>query len=635
MKRIYPIFLIIFLLFSYSCSRNYPFAKKTFYGDRPGITIPSLGDADELSISFEGTRMIINAESYPFEVIEENDEYILLRVDTEATEEEDHLSFRYLITTGDLILIDNENGTTLRLMTQDRIFENKLNSFSSVPLSSDISHLSENQKEMLRILFKAADIMNDLFWIEAYGDKSQLMETTENEYLKSLFRINYGPWERLNNDKPFLPRYGVKSPGANFYPSDMTVEEFEAFEDPAKTSLYTLIRREENGNLKTIWYHEAFSEKLKEASDLIMKASELAEDEGFKTYLKKRAAALLNDDYYESDVAWMKMKNNAVDFVVGPIENYEDKLFNYKAAHESFLLIKDLKWSKKLARLTELLPMLQRELPVSEEFKQESPGTSSDLNVYDVVYYAGDCNAGSKTIAINLPNDPEVRQNYGSRKLQLKNSIRYKFENILVPISNVLISEDQRQFVDFDAFFENTMFHEVAHGLGVDYTINGKGPVRQALKEAYSAIEEGKADILGLYIVTKLGEMGELGEKDLMTNYVTFMAGIFRSVRFGAASAHGKANMIRFYYFQEKGAFSRDDETGTYSIDFERMKNAMEDLTLDIITMQGMGDYNKASRLLVEKGKIGKQLQNDLNRLNTLNIPVDLVFEQGPEELGL
>ena len=285
----------------------------------------------------------------------------------------------------------------------------------------------------------------------------------------------------------------------------------------------------------------------------------------------------------------MKMKNNDIDFVVGPIENYEDKLFNYKAAHEAFILIKDQEWSKKLTKIASMLPKLQRELPVPEKFKKTVPSTNSDLNVYNAVYYAGDCNAGSKTIAINLPNDPIVRTKYGSRKLQLKNAIRYKFEKILVPISNVLISEDQRKYIDFDAFFENTMFHEVAHGLGVDYTVNGKGEVREALKDTYSAIEEGKADILGLYIVTKLAEAGELGDKDLMTNYVTFLAGIFRSVRFGASSAHGIANMIRFYYFQEAGAFSRDEATGTYSVNFDKMKEAITNLSNEIINYSGTG----------------------------------------------
>ena len=265
------------------------------------------------------------------------------------------------------------------------------------------------------------------------------------------------------------------------------------------------------------------------------------------------AEALLADDYYPSDVAWMEMKNNTIDFVVGPIENYEDQLYGYKAAHEAFILIKDKEWSKRLDRFATLLPDLQRALPCDGPYKNETPGAESDMNAYDVVFYAGDCNAGSKTIAINLPNDEQVRADKGSRKLQLKNSMQAKFDKILVPISNLLIAEDQRNHVKFDAFFENTMFHEVAHGLGLGNTIDQSQTVRQALKETYSSIEEGKADILGLWAVYELNERGEFSDKDMMDNFVTFMAGIFRSVRFGAASAHGKANMIRFYYFQEKG----------------------------------------------------------------------------------
>ena len=297
-------------------------------------------------------------------------------------------------------------------------------------------------------------------------------------------------------------------------------------------------------------YHEAYSEQVQQAAELLRQASDLAEDPGFKKYLLLRADALLSDDYYPSDLAWMDMKDNDIDFVVGPIENYEDALFNYKAAHESFILIKDKSWSEKLAYINSVLPKMQKSLPVPPEYKQEVPGSNSDLGAYDVIYYAGDCNAGSKTIAINLPNDERVQALKGSRKLQLKNAIRYKFEEILLPISNVLISEDQREHVTFDAFFENVMYHEVAHGLGLNHTINGSGTVRSALKEQYSALEEGKADILALFLITKMYEQGRLGERDLMDTYVTFMASFFRSIRFGVASSHGKANMIRFYYFQ-------------------------------------------------------------------------------------
>jgi hypothetical protein len=382
-------------------------------------------------------------------------------------------------------------------------------------------------------------------------------------------------------------------------------------------------------------YHEAWKQEVTRASDLLLQAAELAEDAGLKNYLEKRARALLTDHYYESDMAWMDMKNNTIEFIVGPIENYEDQLYGYKTAHESFILIKDKEWSEKLEKYAALLPGLQEALPCEPPYKNETPGVDSDMNVYDAIYYAGDCNAGSKTIAINLPNDEKVRQDKGSRKLQLKNSMQAKFDKILVPISDLLIAEDQRKHVKFDAFFENTMFHEVAHGLGLGNTVDKSSTVREALKDAYTSIEESKADILGLWCVYQLNKMGELGEKEMMDNFVTFMAGIFRSVRFGAASAHGKANMMRFYYFQEAGAFERDAATGTYRVDFEKMKEAMFSLSELVLTIQGDGDYGTAKKMLDEKGFIRAELQKDLDRIEEAGIPRDIVFEQGAEVLGL
>lgn len=505
----------------------------------------------------------------------------------------------------------------------------KVDAFVKVELTTDISHLSENEKAMLPLLFEVAAIMDDIFWLQAFGNKDELFGRVKDEAAKKFIKINYGPWERLNNNKPFLTGFGEKPLGANFYPADMTREEFEAFESETKTSLYTLIRRKADGNLESVPYSVAFKKQHEKAAELIRKAAELAEDEGLKNYLTLRAEALLTDEYLASDMAWMDMKNNNIDFVVGPIENYEDRLFNYKAAHEAFILIKDQEWSQKLSRFSALLPALQESLPVTPIYKAEVPGSDSDLGVYDAIFYAGDCNAGSKTIAINLPNDPIVHIEKGSRKLQLKNSMHYKFDKILIPISEIVIDEEQRKHVTFEAFFENTMFHEVAHGLGIKNTINGKGTVREALKETYSPIEENKADILGLFMVSKLAEMGELGEKDLMDNYVTFMAGIFRSVRFGAASAHGKANMVRFYYFQEKEAFTRNPETGTYRVDFEKMTEAMNSLAELTLVIQGDGNYQAAKDMLDSMGFIKDELQADLKRINDSNIPVDIRFKQG------
>lgn len=513
--------------------------------------------------------------------------------------------------------------------------QKKVNEFVEVELKSDISHLSEDQKEMLSHLFEAAEIMDDIFWKQAFGDKDELLNAVENENLKDFVHINYGPWERLNNNKPFVKGYEEKPEGANFYPKDMTKEEFENFEDEDKTSLYTLIRRNDDGDLITIPYHKAYEDKHEKAAELLKKAADLAENESFAKYLNLRAEALLTDEYLESDMAWMDVRNNDVDFVVGPIENYEDGLYGYKAAHEAFVLIKDHDWTEKLEKFSKLLPELQESLPVDKDYKQEKPGIDSDLGVYDAVFYAGDCNAGSKTIAINLPNDERVHTEKGSRKLQLKNSMKYKFDEILIPISEVLIDESQREYIKFDAFFENTMFHEVAHGLGIKETITGKGTVRKALKEYYSPVEESKADIIGLYLVKQLSEMDELEDKELMDNYVTFMASIFRSIRFGSASSHGKANMMRFNYFKDQGAFTRDEETGTYKVDFDKMTEAMNTLGEKILTMQGDGDYEAAEKMVKEHAKIKKTLQKDLDRLTEEGIPRDIRFKQGKDMLGI
>jgi hypothetical protein len=510
----------------------------------------------------------------------------------------------------------------------------RLKKYARIGLKADISQLTVKEKEMLPLLFRVADLMDDIYWEQTWGDRNSLLDTMKDPVMKEFVMINYGPWDRLDNNKAFVAGIGEKPAGANFYPTDMTKEEFDAFKDPNKTSLYTLIRRGDGGKLTCVWYHEAYKAKVEEAASLLKQAAGLAEDAGLKNYLNLRAEALLTDEYQRSDFAWMEMKNNRIDLVAGPIENYEDALFGYKAAHESFILIKDLEWSKKLERFSALLPALQKGLPVDAQYKKEVPGASADMNAYDVVYYAGDCNSGSKTIAINLPNDEEVQLKYGSRKLQLKNAIKAKFETILVPISAKLLDSVQQKSIRFNAFFENIMFHEVGHGLGIKNTINGKATVRAALKEQYSAIEEAKADIMGLYLVTKLHEMGELKEGELADNYTTFFTGIFRSCRFGAASAHGKANMLQYNFFADNGVFTRDQQ-GIFRVDVEKMKGSVVALLQKILKIQGDGDYDAARSWIEEKGKVMPGLQADLDRLNGSDIPVDVVFDQGPDKLGL
>lgn len=513
----------------------------------------------------------------------------------------------------------------------------RLAAYSTVTLTTDMQALSEKERRMIPLLIGAAQIMDDLFWIQAYGDRRPLMQSIQDPHLRRFVMINYGPWDRLAGDRPFVPGVGPKPAGANFYPPQMTKEEFEAAALPDKQSLYTLLRRDKNGRLITVPYHKAkvFEKRLAQAAQLLKEAAALAEDAGLKRYLELRAQALVTDDYKPSDMAWLDMKNNRLDIVIGPIETYEDALFGYKAAYEAYVLVKDMGWSRRLARYASFLPELQRSLPVPEAYRREKPGSDSDLNAYDVIYYAGHSNAGSKTIAINLPNDEEIQLAKGTRRLQLKNAMRAKFDRILSPIADRLIADDQRANVTFDAFFSNVMFHEVAHGLGIKQTINGKGTVREALKEYAGALEEAKADVLGLYMITRLRERGEIPEGTLTDNYVTYMAGLFRSVRFGAASAHGKANMVQFNFFADQGAFARDDVTGKYRVDTAKMQEAVKALAAKILTLQGDGDYDGTASLFTMQGVIRPVMQQDLDALAKAAIPVDVTFKQGLDALGL
>ncbi|MCC5878414.1 MAG: Zn-dependent hydrolase [Idiomarina sp.] len=513
--------------------------------------------------------------------------------------------------------------------------QERLNIYQSVRLDTDLSHLSDNQRALVGLLIDASEIMDELFWRQAYdGDRVELLNQIHDPAVRKFAEMNYGPWDRLNNDQPFLRGFAEKPLGANYYPADMTREEFNEADFDGKDSLYTLVRRNAQGELYARPYHEEYSDELERAAALLRDAADLAEYEPFARYLRARADAFVTGEYRQSKIDWMDMQDNLIDVIIGPIEVYEDRLFGYKTGFESYVLIKDLEWSERLAVYAEHLPALQRNLPVADEYKAEEPGSEAQLNAYDIVYYAGHSNAGSKTIAVNLPNDEEVQLLKGTRRSQLKNAMQAKFDEILVPIADQLIVPEQRQHITFDAFFANVMFHEVAHGLGIKNTINDRGTVRAALREYSSPLEEGKADILGLYMVTQLLEEGVITEGTLEDYYVTFLAGIFRSVRFGASSAHGQANMVRFNYFADAEAFNRD-ENGHYSVNMDNMRTAMNDLSALILQLQGDGDYQGVSQLFAEQGHVGETLQADLARLERAEIPVDIHFEQGKQVLGL
>ena len=508
----------------------------------------------------------------------------------------------------------------------------KVEEFAPVELKSDLaSGLNDKEKELVKIFFQIGKITDDLFWKQTFGDKS-LLDTISDNYAKDFAMIHYGVWDRLDNNKPFIEGYGEKLPMCNYYPHDITLEEFNAFEDENKDSWYTVIRRNDDGSLKSVWYHEEYAEEIGQICALLEKAVALAENPGLKNYLEKRIEAFKTDDYLVSDLAWMDMKDSKIDFVTGPIESYDDKFRETKTSYESFILLKDEERSKDLAKFVSMLPALQKELPCAPEYKTFVPGTSSDLNVYDVVFYAGDCNAGSKTIAINLPNDDRVHALKGTRRLQLRNSMKAKFDKILMPIGELIVTPEQQKYLNFDAFFWNVTFHEVAHGLGVKQTINGKGSVDAAMGTEKTSWEEAKADILGLFMVTKLVEMGEITNITSEDAIATYIAGILRSVRFGAASSHGKANMMCFNYMEKAGAFTRDDK-GQYVIDFEKAKEAMNGWAALILKTQGDGDVEFATKYRAENGSITPALQADLDKINSAGIPRDIRFIQGVDVL--
>lgn len=511
--------------------------------------------------------------------------------------------------------------------------EEKVKQYASVKLATDISHLSQNEKKMLGLFIDIAQIMDDIYWQQAFGDKQEVLNH-KDKWEKEFALINYGFWDRMDDWRSFVSGYRAKAPGVNFYPQDMTKEEFEQLKDNNKNSQYTVITRDKNNKLQVKGYYEQYKEKLDKAIDLMQEALIYCDNQAMRNYLVKRIKALQTNEYFDSDMAWMDMKDSNLDFVVGPIENYDDELFGLKTSFEAFVLVKDPVWSKSLQKYIKLLPDLQKGLPCEDSFKQEVPGTESDLNVYDVLYYGGDCNAAGKTIAINLPNDEKVQLQKGSRRLQLKNAMKAKFDVIVLPIAEQVMTPEQFKLVNFDAFFSDVMFHEVAHGLGIKNTITGKGSCRQALQGEYSAYEEAKADVLGLYMVNELIKRGEVKDLTQEQCIATFVAGLFRSIRFGSTEAHGRANLMCYNYFLKAGAFKRDKK-GIYTIDFAKAKKAIESWSALLLEIEGMGDYTKAAEYSQKNAIINKDLQKDLDKINSKGIPVDVVFEQGREVLGL
>ncbi|MBP1682799.1 MAG: MutT/NUDIX family protein [Ignavibacteriaceae bacterium] len=527
------------------------------------------------------------------------------------------------------------------------MLKEKITKFVPVEIKYDESLLSDREKVVLEKLYRASKIIDELFLEQVYIEndqiKSDLISKISNKSILSkqpelklqfeLFNIMFGPFDRLEDNKPFIGK-NTKPLGANFYPVDMSKEEFEKWikanpkDEKAFTSEFTIIRREDD-KLIAIPYSEFFKDKLTAASNLLKEAAEYSDNPSLKKYLRSRAAAFLSNDYYQSDMDWMDVKDNNIEVVIGPYEVYEDAMFNYKAAFESFVTIKDPVESKKLEVFAKYLNDIEKNLPLDDKHKNYTRGSESPIVVANEVFTAGDTKAGVQTLAFNLPNDERVRQAKGSKKVMLKNVHEAKFEKLLKPIAEIVLDPEQLNEVTFDAFFNHTLMHEMSHGVGPGFIkVNGKDTeVKKELKETYSTMEECKADILGMYNNIFMIEKGVYPKESEKQVWVTFLAGAFRSMRFGIGEAHGGGNAIIYNYLLEKGGYVYDEGTQKVKVDFEKIYPALKELCNLVLTIQAEGNYQGAKDLIAKYAVNSPTIETLRKKLDTLPVDIKPVFE--------
>jgi hypothetical protein len=536
-------------------------------------------------------------------------------------------------------------GVMVQPAFSDDILQKKIGRYTKVRIPYDPSIFSEKEQKAVELLYQAARIMDELFWEQASSIGPRLrqqLKSPKNQterLLAHYMAINYGPYDRLDEMKPFV-KVPARPLGATFYPEDMTKDEFAAFierhpdQKEAFQGWFTLIRRK-GGDLIAVPYSQAYSERLKEASGLLKQAADMVGNQSLARYLKSRAEAFLSDQYRQSDMDWMDVKDSRLEVTIGPYEVYEDHLFNYKAAFECFITAKDPEESQKLAKVATYVKELEANLPIEDKYKNFERGSSSPILVTDLIYSAGDTRAGVQTLAFNLPNDEVVREQKGSKKVMLKNISHAKFNAILKPIAKRVVLKQQQEFVTFDAYFNQTLMHEVAHGLGPGL-ISHKGkrvPVNLLLKEQYTTVEEAKADVLGVYNTLFLISKKEIPERLRKETFVTFLAGFFRSVRFGVHESHGRANLIAFNYLLENGAYRYHQEEKCFSVDLDKVPAVVEALAKEILMIQALGDYDKAKAFVDKYAEVGPKIQGVLDSLKDIPVDIEPQFEI-EEKLG-
>ncbi len=511
--------------------------------------------------------------------------------------------------------------------------QKKIEEYAKFEIKVPMDHLSDKEKQVVKLLVQAGKIADEIFWKQTASDaialRDEFSKKTDaaSKEAYEYMMINYGPYDREDNKRFAGQGAATRPPGGTYYPADMTKEEFEAYvkanpkEEKALTDLYTVVVRD-GKKLKPVPFHTVYEKEVAEMSKLLKAAADLTENESFKKYLTARAKAVLTDDYYESDVAWMKLKDNTIDVVIGPIENYEDALFNYKAAHETAVMVKDPEGTKELQMFQSHLDALEQNLPQKKEYIRASAGKANVLEIVNIVYFGGDFQKGIKTIAASLPNDPRVHEEYGGKKQMYKNMMEAKFEKIVKPIGEKIVSEKMRSYIDMHAFTTFVTMHEVSHTLGRGFVFgNDKMEVRKALKELHSAIEEAKADVLGIYNMDYFKKQKIYDDETMKKMYVTYLVGLFRSIRFGAEEAHGKANIAQMAFLAEQGAVGRDAD-GNWTVNFDKFQSGVSALGKVLLEIEAEGNYEGAKNFLEKYGKLTDDIKKDLAKLD--HIPRDL-----------
>src|SRR5215831_9389484 len=512
----------------------------------------------------------------------------------------------------------------------------KIERFAPTPMTASTTPLAPNEAKALQKIIAAAKLYDQLYLRQIWGGNESLLNklSTDQSPLGRLrlhyFKINQGPWSQLDDNETFIAGVPKRPPQANFYPEDLTKDEFNAWlntlspEEKAKaTGYFYTIRRDPNGKLKTVPYSEEYRDFLAPAAKLLREAAALSTNTTLKNFLEKRAAALESNDYYESDVAWMDL-DSPIDLTMGPYETYEDELFGYKAAFEAYVTLRDTAETEKLKRFSAYLQELENNLPIDPKYRNPKLGAASPIRVVNEVFSSGEGNSGVQTAAFNLPNDERVVKEKGSKRIMLKNVQDAKFNKTLIPISRVVLAPADQANLSFDSFFTHILTHELMHGLGPhNISVNGQATtVRLQLKELYSAIEEAKADVTGLWALQYLIDKGVVPKTMQDTLYTTYLASMFRSVRFGINEAHGRGVAMQFNYFTDEGGIKYNEQTGKFSVDESKIRDAVRKLTTALLTLEAEGSYDKARAILVKYAVIRPAMRNALDKLS--DVPVDI-----------